>query len=500
MEDKYSVSSYLDKFMPKTTVQINEESKHITDAEAPSVKGYFKLISLRYMKRVKDIKKLCVDYVNTYIDGALNVAEKMDDVKLAESRDSLAKDIKFELEGFSTGGGTKGAQSKAGVAFLVGDKALKDKLNAILGQIDLRAAKSPILKNWADLMVLQSKVIATNKLYALTNEMIKGENKKSEDEVKRVQDENNKKSDDVQASQKETQEALSKMEETFGSRDSWIKDEKLTTEQIKKKYADVDLVNIKDSSETVEAIDNARNEFYKENKPTGLEKEEQKIKDTLDKKEFSDLSDLDKQYAKSCLAVNYTNPNGSFYASPIDAAIAMANTEDALKYITTKKSEHESFLNNFKINIDGKVDGKGVTGDPDFAKNVAYVYSTIFKESVDNKIHIKTPAEFINEQLFNTYMELKDMELTMMDILDDCDGGCMYIGNFPSIKEDDVDYVMLDGNGSFGFYKENGNLDLALEYGQPQDISLVEFSDGQRKAVLSTILDYISDDVFGKLG
>ena len=495
MEDKYNAISYLDKFMPKTTVQINEESKHITDAEAPSVKGYFKLISLRYMKRVKDIKKLCVDYVNTYIDGALNVAEKMDDVKLAENRDSLAKDIKFELEGFSTGGGSKGAQTKAGVAFLVGDKALKDKLNAILGQIDLRASKSPILKNWADLMVLQSKVLATNKLYKLTNEMIDEEKyKSSKKDTDSVLNDINDLIKDVENNQTDYQKMITKMIEHFGERDVWFGGKKDVTIEDVKKYVPN---HIKKGDEGNE-IDSARNEFYKDITPKDLDGGKKAIQEILDKQTDKDLSDDDKEYIKSCVAVNNTKANGSFFASPIDVAIAMANTESAQKHITAKKEDYQNFLKKYKIDVDDKT--KGVIKDKDFDMNLAYVYNTMFAESVDTRLHIKTPTEFINEQLFNTYMELKDMELTMMDILDDCDGGCMYIGNFPSIKEDDVDYVMLDGNGSFGFYKENGNLDLALEYGQPQDISLVEFSDGQRKAVLSTILDYISDDVLGKLG
>jgi hypothetical protein len=99
--------------------------------------------------------------------------------------------------------------------------------------------------------------------------------------------------------------------------------------------------------------------------------------------------------------------------------------------------------------------------------------------------------------MFDTNMKMRDMEMAMMDVLDECEDGCLYIGNFPGIK--DVDYIMLDGNGSFCLYEELGNLDIALATGEPQNANLIEMTDGQRAAIISTVLEKLSEEVLGRL-
>ena len=143
---KKRINEDLDRYMPQCVVMLNEAKAekgtkdHVT--KAPKVNGYFKLISVRYMKRVSDIKKMCIEYINTYVDGALNVAKNMDDVKLCKGIDSLSKDLDFEAVGISTNNAKKTSDNKSGVLFLTMDKALKTKLDTIVEKIRERAKKS----------------------------------------------------------------------------------------------------------------------------------------------------------------------------------------------------------------------------------------------------------------------------------------------------------------------------------------------------------------------
>lgn len=47
----------LNKLMPSGSLNEAEVK------EAPQIKGYFGFIGLKYMRRVREIKKLCVDYI-----------------------------------------------------------------------------------------------------------------------------------------------------------------------------------------------------------------------------------------------------------------------------------------------------------------------------------------------------------------------------------------------------------------------------------------------------
>lgn len=180
--------------------EANAKFKELHVKDAPKVKGYFKMISIRYMKRVEDIKDMCIEYINTYIDSCLNVAKKMVDeeggeLKLIDGQDSLAKSMNFKKAGVSTNGQEKEADTLKGVLFLTGDKALQDKLTAILKKIRLRAQKSESLLEWADLMIEQSKIISNEIVFEECNKMIKDESKRKDvkkefSEVKKQHEEN----------------------------------------------------------------------------------------------------------------------------------------------------------------------------------------------------------------------------------------------------------------------------------------------------------------------
>lgn len=526
--EKYqeTIEQQLSQLMPACIASINENEEYVK--KAPEVKGYFKFITVRYMKRVKDIKKMCIEYINTYIDGCLNLAKKMDDVKLIEAQDSLAKDLNFSKRGASTGGSSKEATTKSGVLFLTGDKALKDKIGAILEKIKKRASKSEILAEWADLMTIQSKITANDIVFEETNKMIKDEasRKKQEEKKEKESADWKKKFEESEKERQKIQKSLNDLLTKYGERDQWFKDKDVSVEDLKKDTEGVtpedfkkpvasegnsgnkDSGDEKSKSDTLNDegdVNKNRKDFYKD---FGFEKASVEVLDQMVEK-FNDLGeDLPDniwQYLYACCAVDMSKADGSFVASPVDVCIALRNTESALDLFEKsdkKDSVIEMDLNAFEIEdmdetVKKKAFGFFIT-NKDFDTHCVYLFTRMFEDKKTNeKLHIKTPAEFIYEQMLDTSMKMRDMETAMMDVLDECEGGCLYIGNFPGIK--DVDYIMSDGDGSFGLYEELGNLDRALATGEPQNANLIEVTDGQRAAIISTVLEKLSEEVLGNL-
>lgn len=517
--EKYQeiIEQQLSQLMPACIASINENEEYVKTA--PEVKGYFKFITIRYMKRVKDIKKMCIEYINTYIDGCLNLAKKMDDVKLIEAQDSLAKDINFSKEGASTDGSSKKATTKAGVLFLTGDKALKDKLNAILEKIKKRANKSEILIEWADLMVIQSKITANDIVFEETNKMIKDETSRKKQEEKKEKESADwkKKFEESEKERQKIQKSLNDLLTKYGERSQWFKDKDVSVEDLKKSTEGItaedfekpvtsegDSDNEKSKSDTLNDEGNVnknRKDFYKD---FGFEKASKEVLKQMVEKVNElgeDISDEIWHYLYSCCAVDKSKADGSFVASTIDVCIALRNTKSALDLFEKsdkKNSVIEMDLDAFEIeDMDETIKKKAFDffiTNKDFDTHCVYLFTRMFEDKKTNeKLHIKIPAEFIYEQMFDTSMKMRDMEMAMMDVLDECEGGCLYIGNFPGIK--DVDYIMLDGDGSFGIYEELGNLDRALTTGEPQNVNLIEMTDGQRAAIISTVLEKLSEEV-----
>lgn len=525
MEKYQEIEQQLSQHMPACITSINENEEIVK--HAPEVKGYFKFITIRYMKRVKDIKKMCIEYINTYIDGCLNLAKKMDDVKLIEAQDSLAKDLNFSKEGASTDGSSKEATTKTGVLFLTGDKALKDKIDAILEKIKKRASKSEILAEWADLMIIQSKITANDIVFEETNKMIKDEasRKKQEEKKEKESADWKKKFEESEKERQKIQKSLNDLLTKYGERSQWFKDKDVSVEDLKKDTEGVTPEDFKkpvtsegdskdkDSDEKPKSdtlndegnVNKNRTDFYKD---FGFEKASEEVLDQMVEKvnDFDeDLSDGIWQYLYSCCAVDMSKADGSFIASPVDVCTALRNTKSALDLFEKsdkKDSVIEMDLNAFEIeDMDETIKKKAFDffiTNKDFDTHCVYLFTRMFENKKTNeKLHIKTLAEFIYEQMFDTSMKMRDMEMAMMDVLDECEGGCLYIGNFPGIK--DVDYIMLDGDGSFGLYEELGNLDRALATGEPQNVNLIEMTDGQRAAIISTVLEKLSEEVLGRL-
>lgn len=521
--EKYKeiIEQQLSQLMPACIASINENEEYVK--KAPEVKGYFKFITIRYMKRVKDIKKMCIEYINTYIDGCLNLAKKMDDVKLIEAQDSLAKDINFSKEGVSTDGYSKEATTKTGVLFLTGDKSLKDKLNAILEKIKKRASKSEILIEWADLMVIQSKITANDIVFEETNKMIKNEVSRKKQEEKKTKESADwkKKFEESEKERQKIQKSLNDLLTKYGERSQWFKDKDVSVEDLKKSTEGItaedfekpvtsegDSDNEKSKSDILNDEGNVnknRTDFYED---FGFEKASKEVLKHMVKKTNElgeDISNEIWHYLYSCCAVDQSKADGSFVASTIDVCIALRNTKSALDLFEKsdkKNSVIDMDLDAFEIeDMDETIKKKAFDffiTNKDFDTHCVYLFTRMFEDKKTNeKLHIKIPAEFIYEQMFDTSMKMRDMEMAMMDVLDECEDGCLYIGNFPGIK--DVDYIMLDGDGSFGLYEELGNLDRALTTGEPQNVNLIEMTNGQRAAIISTVLEKLSEEVLGRL-
>ena len=214
------IEEQLNTLMPFS--EIYEENKPIQYPvkDAPKVSGYFGFIGLKYMKRVRNIKKLCVEYINTYVDGSLNVANKIDKVDLIKNYKNLATEVGFKVsQGFSTQGTTQTSDNKEGVAFLTGDKAVMDKLNSIKSQIKTYSSKSASLTEWASLMIDKSHMIACQIVREKTDEMI----------------------DD-----KEKENAQKEFDKKLAEADKQIEEEKKKTEELNKqfeKYGDFSQMN-----------------------------------------------------------------------------------------------------------------------------------------------------------------------------------------------------------------------------------------------------------------
>lgn len=188
--------------------EIYEENKPIEYPvkDAPKVSGYFGFIGLKYMKRVRNIKKLCVEYINTYVDGSLNVLRKMDKAKTLKGAETLATEIEYGATGFSTNKKEKRADSKVGVAFLTSDKAILDKLKSIENQIKIYASKSAALTEWATLMVQKSNMIGAQIVYDKASETLDENDKERLDEE--IKDAIDKKDKELEEYKKKTEEKI----------------------------------------------------------------------------------------------------------------------------------------------------------------------------------------------------------------------------------------------------------------------------------------------------
>ena len=513
---KKRINEDLDRYMPQCVVMLNEAKAekgtkdHVT--KAPKVNGYFKLISVRYMKRVSDIKKMCIEYINTYVDGALNVAKNMDDVKLCKGIDSLSKDLDFEAVGISTNNAKKTSDNKSGVLFLTMDKALKTKLDTIVEKIRERAKKSEMLQEWATLMLLQSKITASDIIIDETTKMLK------EETTQKTQEQKNEKAKtdleqrvaNMEKERKKYQKDLNDFIEQYGEPSQWFKNKDVKLNSLVQLASgvsgkDFDEAVMKDGDvDESSKANEQRMKFYNEYS------DKNKVSEFLKNADgFGELDPQTQNYIFACLAVENSTPDGALIASPVDLCVVASNNkevESLLKKQGRDKTVDGIDLSKYKINFENESEADEAfskfINDKSFAFRAVYYFSRLF--SADKSVlvehtafHVMSSSEFICEQMFENTMSLADANLAIMDVLDDCEDGCLYVGNIPGF--DGIDYIMLDGDGGWGFYEERGDIDCALAGDGPQDIYPVRVTDGHKLALLTTVFDKLTEDLMSKL-
>lgn len=402
---------------PKFINEAIETDQDYHVSEAPQIKGHFGLISLKYMRRVKDIKNMCVEYINTYIDACMNVVNKMKDepdgeLTLQKESQSLAKSLSFKSSGASTGGKEKEADTIKGVAFLTGDKALADKMQAILNKIKLRAQKSEQLTQWAQLMIEQSKIVATEVVFEETNKVIKDESKRIniEDELKEAKAEVEK--------QKQENDKLNKaMDDIFKKHGDLSSAVTSVTEKdieaIKTLSADDFNYNpVNDEGKLNQETNNSklpefRNELAAEDNV--LKAYEEVIKNNAD----ANYDDQQKQYIFSAIMLDNININKKLMPSFPDVAYVVANSKTLQQELQKNQSLKSKMIDVKNLEVSG-MDGDAlikvaIKDVKQFMQIVAYLYSRAFseaKEIVPEKpikestgYHVMSSDEFLNESL-----------------------------------------------------------------------------------------------------
>jgi len=415
--------------------EANADFKELHVKDAPKVKGYFKMISIRYMKRVSDIKKMCIEYINTYIDSCLNVAKKMVDeeggeLKLIDGQDSLAKSMNFKKEGVSTNGQEKEADTLKGVLFLTGDKALQDKLTAILKKIRLRAQKSESLLEWSELMIEQSKIISNEIVFEECNKMIKDESKRKDKdkefaEVKKQFDEQCKQTEELN---KAMDSVYKKINGDISGVISTFKKEDLNlTNNANTDGFDFDPVV--DGKTVTKSDDNKESKNVILNR-TGWNKEyadatiaSKEVLDEYEKftKAKTNASNKEKNYAYAIASIDNMNIGKKVFPSPIDIAFAVANSKKTVSELKGAKDGDnlKSDLVDVSKLQDNTIDGdsiiKSIVSDAKlFYQTLACTYSSMFskintcitdkpEKANENQNYVLSSEEFINEKYFNRY-------------------------------------------------------------------------------------------------
>ena len=465
------IEETLNRLMPDAMLLEKREEENVYTKDAPKIKGYFKFISVRYMKRMHDIKKLCVEYINTYVESCLNVAKNMDDVRIMDeqNKDTLAKDLEFSKSGVSTNGTQKSATSKEGVLFLTGDKALLDKVNAIADKISARAQKNKMLMEWANLMLIQSKITANDIVRKETTKLLKEEKNRKEQEKKNEEKakRNQEKMDRELKERMSKQKINSTLYTRYGSPDDIIAKMKLTASKIVKQYFngidntffDEVLANADDVTELDDAIEinKRRLKFYKECNADKL------IKDAI---EFAikNGEDTPIQHFRfaSYMVQNCDLAKGE-YPCPLDIMIAAINNKEVLIDKNVLEPLKGIKTNNFKndtINASDVFD----KDDKDYLQDrytnkCAFLYlSTLSKENtiLENKGSILTTAQFIAESTLNSQKEKLENEMMLIEVLSDYDNHIALDNEFRS-RMGNVSMVIADENGKPVFLDRNDN-------------------------------------------
>lgn len=444
--------------MEKNETETPEKTVYVKDA--PKVKGYFKFISIRYMKRMRDIKKMCIEYINTYVESCLNVAKNMDDVNIIEEqdKDTLAKELDFSKMGANTNGEKKSATTKEGVLFLTGDKALMDKINAIIEKINLRAKKNKMLMEWASLMIVQSKIIANDIVRKETTKLLKDEKKQKEQERKN-EEKKKKEQAKFEADEKAreaAQKANSVLASEYGEPDEGIKKAGLDKKTLKAMFGKIKdgnlskaFTNDDDKLDDSNEINKARIEFYTK---MGADKT---VDDAITFAIDGDNNET-QHFKFATYMVENCDLKKDTIPCPIDIMIATANSEAVLKSIAEKVRKPIDGIKADMFKSDN-IDAKDALEDKytkmEYTHKCAYLYLSIISNEnaiLESAGSIYTTAQFIAEQNLETEKAKLEDYMLISDVLSDYD----YQLNIEPhrFKNGIVDFIKLDDNGNPVFY------------------------------------------------
>ena len=464
------IEESLNALMPEVLLLEKKEEKIVYTKDAPKIKGYFKFISIRYMKRMRDIKKLCVEYINTYVESALNVAKNMDDVRIVDeqNKDTLAKDLEFAKTGVNTNGSQKSATSKEGVLFLTGDKALLDKINAIADKINVRATKNKMLMEWANLMLIQSKIVANDIIRKETTKLLKEEKTRKEQERKNEEKKRKEqeKADKVMKENIEKQKTNSALYSEYGSPDDVAAKLNLTVKEIKQMFKTTgndffneNLANPDDNTELDKsvAINEERTKFYHKCGAGKL------IKDAI---VFATdgVSETPVQHFRfaSYMVENCDIKKGE-YPYPVDIMVAAVNNDkvsinDSVKKPFDKIKEED--YKNEDIKAEEVFKSENEYTDKAYTLKCAFLYlSTLSKQNsiLESKGSILSTSQFIAESALNTQKEKIENEMMLLDVLSDYEDHIALEMPFGT-KDGAVCVVEVDENGSPVFKDINDNM------------------------------------------
>lgn len=468
------IEEMLNRLMPEELLleRQNNNNENVYVKDAPKIKGYFKFISIRYVLTMRDIKKLCVEYINTYVESCLNVAKNMDDVRIMDeqNKDTLAKDLDFSRMGINTNGEKKSTTTKEGVLFLTGDKALLDKVNAIAEKINARAQKNKMLAEWAKLMIIQSKIIANDIVRKETTKLLKEEKNRKEAE-RRTEERHRREQEEFEAREKErmaNQKNYSLFCTKYGVPDDVIKKLDLKKTKIKQMFQNIDksffdsnLANASDNTklDDLVKINQKRFEFYKDCNA------DKYIKDAIAFATKNNVTNPIQHFRFASYMVMNCDLKKDEYPCPLDIMIATFNNKKVVSDLNKEVIEPIEGIEK-KNFINDTIDSDNVfekdtdyTDVEKYTQKCEFLYlSTLSKLNaiLENKGSILTTSQFIAEAAINAQKDKMENAMMLIDVLSDYDNHIALDNEFRS-HTGNVSTVIADENGKPVFLDKNDN-------------------------------------------
>jgi hypothetical protein len=355
------------------------------------------------------------------------------------------------------------------VLFLTGDKALLDKVNAIADKINARAQKNKLLMEWANLMLIQSKIVANDIVRRETTKLLKEEkNRKeaekiAEEKAKKEQAKLDKKEKERMASQKNNSILCTK----YGVPDDVIVKLKLTKKEIKQSlnninsdFFDEKLADEKDNTKLDDKVEinKKRFEFYKKCKA------DKYIKDAIEFATKDGAESPVQHFRFASYMVMNCDLKKDEYPCPIDIMIATFNNNEVITNISKDVIEPINGINkddftNSDIDAAKVFENDGDYKNTDYTLKCAFLYLSTISEAnaiLESKHSILTTTQFIAESAINAQKERLDNEIMLIDVLSDYENNIGLIRDYKS-RMGNVNRIAVDENGKPLFLDANDN-------------------------------------------